>query len=188
LNVIGGQYLHSISIYNKFGVLELLTDKEEIHNDWRAQLSKYCINLKFHEEFSVDRILGKGSFARVYKVIRNKDGKSFAVKAFNKEYILKKGTLKSLKMEIDILRKLNHPNIMSMYEVCESDNSIYMITEYIEGGPVLSGMQSRGRKISDEELLSTVKGIVSGLVYLSKFGIMHRDLKPDNILWKLRTT
>jgi len=79
--------------------------------------------------------MGKGSFARVYLVERIEDNKMFACKAFLKEAIYNKVNGKeSLINEIEIMKKLDHPNLMKLYEVFETEKSIYLIIEKLEGG------------------------------------------------------
>lgn len=69
----------------------LFTDKESMYNEWRSHLLQKCIQLQtFHQEFRVTKLIGQGSFAKVYYAIKNENGKEYAIKAFSKKFILSK--------------------------------------------------------------------------------------------------
>lgn len=99
---------------------------------WKEQLEKLMNQRGFHSLFRPIRKIGKGNFASVYLAERLEDRKMVAVKAFSKEsiYSQEKGK-ESLINEIKLLRQLNQPNIMKLYAVYESDNSIYMTMELV---------------------------------------------------------
>lgn len=81
------------------------------------------------------------------------------------------------------MRNVNHSNIMRLEGVYETDNSIYVIVEYLEGvqlNDILKGQ----KPISQEEKCEVIKNILKGLEYLSDHRIIHRDLKPENIMFR----
>lgn len=83
-------------------------------------------------------MIGKGTFARVYEVEDKDTKKRYAVKAFSKEYLLSQPKGKeSLINEIEVMRQLDHPNIMKLEEFHESRNSIYLVMELLKGGELL---------------------------------------------------
>ncbi len=85
--------------------------------------------------------------------------------------------------EIRIMRNIDHPNIIHLYEVYETENSVYLVMELYRGKS-LSDFLERV-PIVEEGLASTIMtGIISSLKYLKREKIMHRDLKPQNILFK----
>lgn len=118
----------------------------------------------------------------MYLIERNSDGERFAVKAFSKDYLNSqdKGR-ESLINEIEIMQAVSHPNIIDLVEIHESKNSLYLVMELLEGGEIFS--LSKG-KLDNESTFSIIKSILKALVILNKHGIMHRDLKPDNIILK----
>jgi serine/threonine protein kinase len=80
-------------------------------------------------------MIGKGSFARVYLVENKETLEQYAVKAFAKEYLLSQQKGKeSLMNEIDLMRELNHPNLINFIEIHESKNSVYLVLELLKGG------------------------------------------------------
>ena len=83
--------------------------------------------------------------------------------------------------EITMMKLMNHPNIMRIYDVYEGDAELYLVLEYIEGGELFDFLVNRG-KLVPLEALAYFKQIVYGLNYAHSFSIIHRDLKPENIL------
>lgn len=91
-------------------------------------------------------------------------------------------------MEGQLLSSLEHPNIVQLKKVIESQRHILMVMEYLGGGTLKNFIENRkqmgsGHEINEEDAASMMKGIVSGLDYLHSKGIIHRDLKPENILF-----
>lgn len=83
--------------------------------------------------------------------------------------------------EIIMMKLMNHPNIMRIYDVYEGDKELYLVLEYVEGGELFDFLVNRGR-LHTLEALAYFKQIVYGLNYAHAFSIIHRDLKPENIL------
>lgn len=80
------------------------------------------------------------------------------------------------------MRKLNHPNIIHLHEVHETDNTIYMIMDFLEGGQLLEIFRGN-KKITEGEIIKIFVKILNGISYLHENNIMHRDIKPENILF-----
>jgi serine/threonine protein kinase len=80
-----------------------------------------------------------------------------------------------------MMKLMNHPNIIRIYDVYEGDDELYLILEYVEGGELFDFLVNRGR-LHPPEALAVFKQIVYGLNYAHTFSIIHRDLKPENIL------
>ncbi|OSX61070.1 hypothetical protein POSPLADRAFT_1146716, partial [Postia placenta MAD-698-R-SB12] len=83
--------------------------------------------------------------------------------------------------EITMMKLMNHPNIMRIYDVYEGEKELYLILEYVEGGELFDFLVNRG-KLAPPEALAYFKQIIYGLNYAHTFSIIHRDLKPENIL------
>jgi serine/threonine protein kinase len=130
--------------------------------------------------------LGRGNFASVYLVSSNLDGKQYAIKAFSKEATYSEENGKeSLINEITIMRKLHHKNLMKIFGVYESLNSIYVCVELLAGGQLYDKIKTKYR-FTSHEIRSIMRSILSGLEALHSLNIMHRDLKPENILFRSR--
>ncbi len=142
----------------------------------------------FHKLFKAKKKIGKGAFATVYLAERLRDHKMVAVKAFSKEkqYSGDKGR-ESLENEIKLMRRLSHTNIMKLEGVYETENSIYVILEYLEGSQ-LNDLLKSSKKLEPDEVRAIIQNILRGLSHLAKNRIIHRDLKPENIMFRKDNT
>lgn len=181
------EFRYGIKFFKNLKYSELWTKDEEDLRQWQAALSKVCIQSDFHSKFSALKMIGKGSFARVYLVEHQTTKEHYAVKAFSKEYLLsqKKGK-DSLLNEIEIMKQLDHENLMRLYEIHESQNSIYLILELLEGGELLDYISKMKGKIKLVEYKHIIRSILRALKYMSGKNIMHRDLKPENMILKIK--
>eukprot|EP01060_Flectonema_neradi_P014188 TRINITY_DN20900_c0_g1_i1.p1 TRINITY_DN20900_c0_g1~~TRINITY_DN20900_c0_g1_i1.p1 ORF type:complete len:561 (+),score=100.87 TRINITY_DN20900_c0_g1_i1:64-1683(+) len=132
--------------------------------------------------------LGSGAFGKVRKVECRETGNSYAVKCLEKAKFesrvgnrFRRGTdpMKPVKEEIDIMKKLNHPNIIQIYGCMFSDEEIMILMEYLPGGQIWEPGQAA---VPVRTLKRYIVGIANGLDYLHDLGIIHRDVKPENIL------
>lgn len=125
------------------------------------------------------RLLGKGSFGKVY-MATDKLGKVFAVKEIN--YVTETKILKRIQNEIEILKVLDHPNIIKLHDVIkDSESKIYLITEYCAGGDLVQYLK-RKKVLGELEVQRIVHQVGAGLEELYKKKIMHRDIKLQNLL------
>lgn len=152
---------------------------------WSLHLSKLINQRGFHELFKPIRKLGKGNFASVYEVERVTDLRRFAVKAFSKQntFAAKNGK-ESLINELAVMRVLDHQNVLRLESVYESENSIYVVEEVLEGGQLFHKIQKNKGQFSKTEIKQFMKGLLEGLAHMHKNRIMHRDLKPENIMMR----
>jgi len=86
--------------------------------------------------------------------------------------------------EIDIMRALDHENVIKLYEVHETEKSIYLVLELIQGKSLQDVLKRSTFKeeYNEVKIVNMIRSILDALAYLASKGIMHRDLKPDNIL------
>jgi len=163
---------------------DLWTPDEGHFRDWKAHLNRVFLQCDFHSKFNTVKMIGKGSFARVYLVENKETKERLAVKAFSKEYLLSQPKGKdSLINEIEIMQKLKHPYVMNLEEIHESKNSVYLVLELLEGGELLNYISTQ-ESLSYRDYWRVMKCIVEALAYMSDKRIMHRDLKPDNMILK----
>eukprot|EP01126_Amoeba_proteus_P010979 TRINITY_DN14352_c0_g1_i1.p1 TRINITY_DN14352_c0_g1~~TRINITY_DN14352_c0_g1_i1.p1 ORF type:complete len:267 (-),score=53.65 TRINITY_DN14352_c0_g1_i1:54-854(-) len=109
--------------------------------------------------------------------------KLFAIKIIDKEktYGKDKKMLTQLNREIDILRKIKHPNCVNFYGMTNGQKYLYIYLEYAEGGELFKKISEKGR-LTEREARRLFMQLLQAVNYLHKRGIAHRDLKPENIL------
>lgn len=83
--------------------------------------------------------------------------------------------------EIKILKQIDHPNIVKLFEIIENEQRIYLIMEYASGGELFEFIVGKDR-LSERQACELYLQILNGIEYLHKHGIAHRDLKPENLL------
>jgi calcium-dependent protein kinase len=114
----------------------------ETASAWVGHLTRHINRLGFKEYFKPIQRIGKGGCGVVYEVESLVDGRRFAAKAFSKDNLHKeRRTMKGLVNEVKIMRRLDHRNVMKLYGVYESANSIYFLLELLKGGNLLEGLE-----------------------------------------------
>ena len=157
---------------------------EQLFKEWKRALSRVFIQSDFHLKFNAIKMIGKGSFARVYLVEDKETKLKYAVKAFSKEYLLSQSKGKeSLMNEIEIMSMVKHKNVMNLEELHESKNSIYLVLELLEGGELFNYISSKNC-VDIQHTRSIMRQTLQACDYLQGKNLMHRDLKPENILLK----
>lgn len=136
-----------------------------------------------YKDFIVhNEVIGQGAFATVKKVIERSTGNSYAVKIINRRKALNTGGgMVEVERELDILRKLKHPNIVKLKAFYEDLDNYYLVMEFVPGGDLMDFVAANGA-IGEDATRIITKQILRGIHYVHKLGISHRDLKPDNIL------
>lgn len=135
-------------------------------------------------KYKMMEIVGSGAFATVKRAILKKTGEVFAVKMIQKRaFASQTGSAKAnaMRKEVDILRKLNHPNVVGCTHYAEDAAHIYIIMEYVEGGD-LNGYLKRNEYMREDMVQEVSRQLLNGIKYVHSMRISHRDLKPDNIL------
>lgn len=179
-------YPHSITLVmkNKYTTL-YLTTREDLDN-WMEALTPYTIQTDFHFKYTLHKQIGKGGYSTVYLGQHNKTGKEVAVKVLTKETLRIKGVDASqLKYEIQAGWQSNHPNLLGVYELHETQTSLYIIMELIKGQSLISLLSGPNRRnLSFEETVKVIYQTLRGLKRLHSTGMMHRDIKPQNLMFK----
>ncbi|KFD50714.1 hypothetical protein M513_08370, partial [Trichuris suis] len=130
--------------------------------------------------FRLLRTIGKGNFAKVKLAKHLPTGREVAIKIIDKTQ-LNPGSLQKLFREVRIMKMLNHPNIVKLYQVIETEYTLYLVMEYASGGEVFDYLVAHGR-MKEKEARAKFRQIVSAVQYLHQKNIIHRDLKAENLL------
>lgn len=133
------------------------------------------------EDFRIQELLGEGSFAQVYKCVETKSQTVFALKEFDTRH--KDFDEHAVEQETAVWSDVIHENIVRLYASFTTGAYMYFVLEYVEGGSLFNNMLQR-HKYSEKDAANIVKQVLEALIYLHKMRIVHRDIKPDNILFK----
>lgn len=126
-------------------------------------------------------IIGDGGMAIVYRAKDLILDRDVAVKVLRSEFNKDEDFIRRFKREAESATSLDHPNIVSIYDVGEDEEIYFIVMEYVQGKTLKQYIKEHG-KISVEESLHIMKQIVSGMAVAHDHGIIHRDIKPHNIL------
>ncbi|KAG9280615.1 NUAK family SNF1-like kinase 1 [Astyanax mexicanus] len=136
-------------------------------------------NLKHRYELL--ETLGRGTYGKVKKAVEKHTGRVVAIKSIRKEKIKDEQDMVHIRREIEIMSSLRHPHIISIYEVFENKDKIVIVMEYASKGELYDYISER-RKLSERETRHFFRQIVSAVHHCHKNGVVHRDLKLENVL------
>uniref|UniRef100_A0A915AGQ6 MAP/microtubule affinity-regulating kinase 3 n=1 Tax=Parascaris univalens TaxID=6257 RepID=A0A915AGQ6_PARUN len=131
-------------------------------------------------KYKLLKTIGKGNFAKVKLAKHIPTGIEVAIKIIDKT-ALNPSSLHKLFREVKIMKQLDHPNIVKLYQVMETDQTLYLVMEYASGGEVFDYLVAHGR-MKEKEARAKFRQIVSAVQYLHQKNIIHRDLKAENLL------
>lgn len=136
--------------------------------------------LKFTDVYDLGKMLDKGAFGEVHECVQITTGNNRAVKILKKD---KMDTAEQELMinEVNILKNLDHPNIVQIYEYFEDATYFFIVTELVQGGQLFDEVTRRG-KFNERDAATVIKQLLSAVSYCHKNNICHRDIKPENVL------
>ncbi|XP_039735508.1 serine/threonine-protein kinase PLK4 [Pteropus medius] len=140
-----------------------------------------CIGEKI-EDFKVGNLLGKGSFAGVYRAESIHTGLEVAIKMIDKKAMYKAGMVQRVQNEVKIHCQLKHPSILELYNYFEDNNYVYLVLEMCHNGEMNRYLKNRRKPFSENEARHFMHQIITGMLYLHSHGILHRDLTLSNLL------
>eukprot|EP01069_Polyplicarium_translucidae_P011040 Polyplicarium_translucidae@DN3451_c0_g1_i1.p1 len=130
-----------------------------------------------------ERKLGSGAYGEVLLCRDKQTGAERAVKIIKKSTVAtaNSSTASSLLEEVAVVKQLDHPNIMKLYEFFEDKRNFYLVMEVYKGGELFDEIINR-QKFSETDAAVIMRQVLSGVTYLHRHQIVHRDLKPENLL------
>ena len=146
------------------------------------------IGKKLDGLYEVKELIGSGGMANVYKAVmlgRNGPvpaGTVVAVKVLRQEYTHDPELVRRFKNESKAISLLNHPNIVKVYDVSVNDQLQYIVMEYVDGMTLREYLNERGGKLTSRETVHFISQILKALEHAHANGIVHRDIKPQNIM------
>eukprot|EP00123_Amoebidium_parasiticum_P015820 comp23163_c0_seq1/m.37470 comp23163_c0_seq1/g.37470 ORF comp23163_c0_seq1/g.37470 comp23163_c0_seq1/m.37470 type:complete len:719 (-) comp23163_c0_seq1:300-2456(-) len=148
-----------------------------------TQIVPWAKQQPFEDDYDLQDLMGRGRFGTVNKCQHKKTGEFYAAKIVDKRATRKGFTKEKAKLEVDILKMINHPNCMHLVDVYESRQKMVLVLELIAGGELFHKIAAK-EIFTELEAIPIIRSILDGLVYLHSLNIVHRDLKPENILLK----
>lgn len=137
---------------------------------------------QFIGDYLIIQQLGVGTTGKVKLAQHQVTGKQVAIKVISKSKFLQKPELqRKIRREIALMRLLDHPHLLKLVEVCESQRRLYIVLEYASHGELFDYLVKK-RSLALDEALSFFRQLIYGLDFLHRHTICHRDLKPENIL------
>lgn len=131
-------------------------------------------------KYEMGRLLGKGTFAKVYHARNLETSESVAIKVISKEQVKKEGLMDQIEREISVMRLVRHPNVVEIKEVMATKKKIFFVMEYVKGGELFAKVV-RG-KLKEEVARKYFQQLISAVDFCHSRGVSHRDLKPENLL------
>lgn len=132
------------------------------------------------QKYELGRLLGQGTFAKVYYARSTITNQSVAIKVINKDKVMKTGYADQIIREISVMRLVKHPNVIELFEVMATKSKIYFVMEYAKGGELFKKV-AKG-KLKEEVAHKYFRQLVNAVDFCHSRGVYHRDIKPENIL------
>jgi serine/threonine protein kinase len=132
-------------------------------------------------DFKMISVIGKGSFGKVVLVSKKETQELFAMKILSKEHCVRRRQVKHTKTERDVLAMVSHPYIVCLHHAFQTSDKLYFVMDYCPGGDMFHHL-AKQRRFSERVCSVYAAEIVLALEYLHSFGIIYRDLKPENLL------
>ena len=153
-----------------------------------ARVRSFPVNILWKRYKSTMAMLGDGATSTVRVVTRRRAdgslGKKFALKHIDLSCLQPK-MLESMRTEVNIMRQIDHPNIVHLHEVYEDKKDLYMILDLCDGGDLFTRIHQR-KRFSEREASKLVAQMLAAIMYCHSKGIAHRDLKLENFVFKDR--
>ena len=138
--------------------------------------------------YAVRELIGTGGMANVYKAVVVGEngpvpvGTVVAVKVLRQELMHDPDLVRRFKNESKAISLLNHPNIVKVYDVSVSETLQYIVMEYVDGMTLREYLNERGGKLTSRETVHFISQILKALDHAHRNGVVHRDIKPQNIM------
>lgn len=172
---------NAFSLGNLSYVYELETDSPAEKTWWTGSIEEIIDPDHFSLSYDTMELIGSGAYGNVYKSVHKDTGRVSAYKVVSKVGTTRKSEL-AVRWEVAALRCLKHPNVLAFYAVHETKTDMVLVTEYFPEGSLLDWLQTRCFKITEAEAKSISTDLGNALSAMHRQGIMHRDVKLENVM------
>ncbi|CAG9319146.1 unnamed protein product [Blepharisma stoltei] len=168
-------------LYKSHG-FDFYAESSEDLDHWVENLSKIAIMTNVEDDYEFAKVIGRGGFAKIYLAKNIETQQDFAIKSIEKSQVVNfPSNFAQLVSEIKIMRSLDHPNVVKLHKVYESETHIHLVLDYLAGGDLMKRLKLKS--FYPEELAAKlVYKLLQVLSYLHSMGITHRDIKLENIV------
>jgi len=153
----------------------------EVTKTIEAPKEKLTTGSTFAGRYQIIEELGKGGMGKVYRVEDKKVKEEVALKLIKPEIASDQAMIERFRNELKLARKITHKNVCRMHDFHEEKGIPFITMEYVKGEDLKSFIRRKG-KLSEEETIAIAKQVCEGLVEAHELGVIHRDLKPQNIM------
>ncbi|XP_059139794.1 serine/threonine-protein kinase DCLK1-like isoform X3 [Physella acuta] len=168
------------SKHNTDGKIATLASDEKADGSEKFDISQVDMPYALTNKYDIGNMIGTGNFAVVLECKDKKTQRKYALKIINKEIC--KGKEKMIDNEVRILRCVKHPNIIRLVEDYMNQHQIFYVMELVKGGDLFDAIASSSSKYTEQDASGMLYNLASALEYLHSLHIVHRDVKPENIL------
>ena len=161
--------------------------KESVQLEWINKLQTAMGNADVLQFYTLGKTLGEGTYGKVKLATHNESGKKYAVKEVAKKKMSHMQMFQQMK-EIEVLKMSQHPNIIKLVDLFENGISYHIVLEYMTGGDLYAYFQAFEFNLSEKRVCEIIYQILQGLQYLHSYGIVHRDLKLENVMMTNKTS
>lgn len=165
----------------EYNALKAKFDFDTILTNLIIKKDKFIIRRpgSINEDYRIEAELGKGAYGCVYRAVNNRTKIARAIKKISKDKI---NDINRFLFEVETLKQLDHPNVIKLFEIYESQNDVYLVQELCTGGELLDQLIEE-KHMSEQKAMKIFKQIIQAILYCNKNGISHRDLKPENFMF-----
>lgn len=155
------------------------TDNQQPAQPHTVDKRKYRVKMdpRVTAKYDIKALIGRGSFSRVVRVENRQSCQPYAIKMIDR--VQGKDVFEA---ELSVLRRVKHKYVITLVEVFESKDKVYMVMELATGGELFDRIIAKG-SFTERDAIRVIRMVMEGLKYLHSLGITHRDLKPENLLY-----
>ncbi|OLN30374.1 Serine/threonine protein kinase PrkC, regulator of stationary phase [Desulfovibrio sp. DV] len=137
--------------------------------------------MEYLEGYVIQEKIGEGGMGQVYRALHRRLDRQVAIKRLAPQLSHNQDMLKRFLQEARLQARLPHPNVVSIFDLIENEQGVFLVMEYVEGQTAKAMLEGRER-LTLPETFAIAEGVLNGLAFMHKNGVVHRDIKPSNIM------